>query len=252
MDKLNVIYKCKYNTSQEAIEHCQLLAHCIGFSIRIRTSKANTIYIVCSREGKPEQDKPINRRRNRFSDRCECHWRVVLFNDSHLNPNNKWEFRAGKSMVHNHSLLTSKNSPNKGVNTILKRYPFKLIPQPPISNTNLPSLSTILNEMPYHRENNKMAYNKDHYNNDPIEINYSCPSTEGTINTFNSPVEKTLCDKSMLTLPPLFTSEKACFSINNNFHQLPIQNFKQFGEIMSLDLYRERSRTYPTIQDLLN
>ncbi|ORY07224.1 hypothetical protein K493DRAFT_295616 [Basidiobolus meristosporus CBS 931.73] len=94
------IFAMQFSTAQEAFEWCQQLAKKCGFGVRRRTSKSSTIYIVCSREGRPESKKNTVRKRNRTSERCNCDWRVVLY----LTDKKLWEFRAGKCMIHNHCL----------------------------------------------------------------------------------------------------------------------------------------------------
>ncbi|KAK9766607.1 hypothetical protein K7432_004206 [Basidiobolus ranarum] len=94
------IFAMQFSTAQEAFEWCQQLAKKCGFGVRRRTSKSSTIYIVCSREGRPESKKNAVRKRNRTSERCNCDWRVVLY----LTDKKLWEFRAGKCMAHNHGL----------------------------------------------------------------------------------------------------------------------------------------------------
>ncbi|KAI9295614.1 hypothetical protein K502DRAFT_364815 [Neoconidiobolus thromboides FSU 785] len=112
MYRFNNILNKKFATSQEAIEYCQYLAHACGFSVRIRTSKATTIYIVCSREGKPDMKADFGKKRNRNSDRCNCQWRIVLYYNEDLPRNMRWEFREGKSMVHNHSVFNELTYPS--------------------------------------------------------------------------------------------------------------------------------------------
>ncbi|ORX90349.1 hypothetical protein K493DRAFT_380858 [Basidiobolus meristosporus CBS 931.73] len=84
------IFAMQFNTAQQAFEWCQQLAKKCGFGVRRRTSKSSTIYIVCSREGRPESKKNA----------------VLLY----LTDKRLWEFRAGKCMVHNHCLSHETNT----------------------------------------------------------------------------------------------------------------------------------------------
>ncbi|KAI0243760.1 hypothetical protein L0F63_000748, partial [Massospora cicadina] len=104
MDRFNLLFTKSFVTSQEAFEYCKHLAHVCGFTVRIRTSKPKTIYVVCSREGRPElRARPTNAR-IRTSERCCCKWKVVLYQF-----NKGWEFRHGKAMVHNHPTFYDKD-----------------------------------------------------------------------------------------------------------------------------------------------
>ncbi|KAJ9084551.1 hypothetical protein DSO57_1023329 [Entomophthora muscae] len=103
MDRFNSILNKTFGSSQKAIAYCQDLARLCGFSVRIRTSKTTTIYIVCSREGLPEPNHQKTKKRSRNSERCSCNWRIVLYR---RNPT-QWEFRSGKSMEHNHIIYSS-------------------------------------------------------------------------------------------------------------------------------------------------
>lgn len=105
MDRFNVIFSKSFLSSQDAVDYCQHLSHACGFSVRIRTSKSNTIYIVCSREGRPELKSELSKKRNRISERCNCKWKVVLYHNPHIKGDAKWEFRSGKTMEHNHSVF---------------------------------------------------------------------------------------------------------------------------------------------------
>jgi hypothetical protein len=64
------------------------------------------IYVYCSREGLPDSHRnpKVNPQRNRQSQRCECRWRIVLFENLKLT----WEFRKSQNadaFIHNHPLL---------------------------------------------------------------------------------------------------------------------------------------------------
>ncbi|KAJ9077934.1 hypothetical protein DSO57_1011894 [Entomophthora muscae] len=102
MDRFNSIFTKTFATSKKAIAYCQNFARLCGFSVRIRTSKTSTIYIVCSREGFLEPN-PDMKKRTRNSERCSCDWRIVLNRHSF----DEWRFRSGKAMEHNHTILSS-------------------------------------------------------------------------------------------------------------------------------------------------
>ncbi|KAJ9077938.1 hypothetical protein DSO57_1011898 [Entomophthora muscae] len=103
MDRFNSIFAKTFLSSKKAIAYCQNLARLCGFSVRIRTSKTTTIYIVCSREGLPEPNQELPKKRSRNSERCSCDWRIVLFRRNF----EQWEFRSGKTMEHNHIIYSS-------------------------------------------------------------------------------------------------------------------------------------------------
>ncbi|KAJ9077942.1 hypothetical protein DSO57_1011902 [Entomophthora muscae] len=103
MDRFNGIFNKVFSSSKKAIVYCQNLARLCGFSVRIRTSKTTTIYIVCSREGLPETNRELAKKRSRNSERCNCEWRIVLYRRSC----DQWEFRNGKTMEHNHVIYSS-------------------------------------------------------------------------------------------------------------------------------------------------
>lgn len=105
MDRFNTIFSKVFTSSKKATLYCQTLARLCGFSVRIRTSKTTTIYMVCSREGLPEANRDGSKRRSRNSERCNCDWRIVLFRRDRDN----WEFRAGKSAEHNHPIYSSED-----------------------------------------------------------------------------------------------------------------------------------------------
>lgn len=68
--------------------------------------KTKNIYVYCSREGLPDSHRnpKVNPQRNRQSQRCECRWRIVLFENLKLT----WEFRKSQNadaFIHNHPLL---------------------------------------------------------------------------------------------------------------------------------------------------
>ncbi|KAI9480836.1 MAG: hypothetical protein EXX96DRAFT_564305 [Benjaminiella poitrasii] len=95
-----------YDQSVIAIKHCRDICARFGFTIKQEASTHRSIYVYCSREGLADsQRNPKTKpQRRRPSKRCDCRWRVVLFE----NEDKKWEFR--KSMnphadKHNHELM---------------------------------------------------------------------------------------------------------------------------------------------------
>ncbi|KAI8967362.1 hypothetical protein BDF20DRAFT_231220 [Mycotypha africana] len=95
-----------FDESAIAIENCRELCAEYGFTVKQEASTHRNIYVYCSREGLPDslRNPKANPQRKRPSKRCDCRWRVVLFE----NEKHKWEFRkslnpeAGK---HNHELM---------------------------------------------------------------------------------------------------------------------------------------------------
>ncbi|KAG1057657.1 hypothetical protein G6F46_004335 [Rhizopus delemar] len=91
--------------STAAIEHCRDLCAEFGFTVKQEASTHRNIYVYCSREGLPDslRNPKTNPQRKRPSKRCDCRWRVVLYENE-----GRWEFRkslnpeAGK---HNHELM---------------------------------------------------------------------------------------------------------------------------------------------------
>ncbi|ORE08187.1 hypothetical protein BCV72DRAFT_334637 [Rhizopus microsporus var. microsporus] len=94
-----------FSESAAAIEHCRDLCAEYGFTVKQEASTHRNIYVYCSREGLPDslRNPKSNPQRKRPSKRCDCRWRVVLFENE-----GRWEFRkslnpeAGK---HNHELM---------------------------------------------------------------------------------------------------------------------------------------------------
>ncbi|GAN05915.1 hypothetical protein MAM1_0105d05391 [Mucor ambiguus] len=95
-----------FDQSAIAIERCRDLCAEYGFTVKQEASTHRNIYVYCSREGLPDslRNPKSNPQRKRPSKRCDCRWRVVLYE----NESSKWEFRkslnpeAGK---HNHELM---------------------------------------------------------------------------------------------------------------------------------------------------
>ncbi|KAG2233837.1 hypothetical protein INT48_005283 [Thamnidium elegans] len=93
-------------TSTEAITFCRDLCSSHGFTVKQEQSTHKNIYVYCSREGLPDSHRnpKVNPQRNRHSQRCECRWRIVLFE----NLKTTWEFRKSQNaeaFIHNHPLL---------------------------------------------------------------------------------------------------------------------------------------------------
>ncbi|KAI9486458.1 MAG: hypothetical protein EXX96DRAFT_614287 [Benjaminiella poitrasii] len=96
----------RFKTHQEAIVFCRDLCSNYGFTVKQEQSTHKSIYIYCSREGLPDsyRNPKVNPQRNRQSQRCECRWRIVLFENSE----EVWEFRKSQNadaFIHNHPLL---------------------------------------------------------------------------------------------------------------------------------------------------
>ncbi|OBZ84548.1 hypothetical protein A0J61_07403 [Choanephora cucurbitarum] len=95
-----------FDDSSSAVERCRDLCAEFGFTVKQEASTHRNIYVYCSREGLPDslRNPKTNPQRKRPSKRCDCRWRIVLFENEHC----KWEFRkslnpeAGK---HNHELM---------------------------------------------------------------------------------------------------------------------------------------------------
>ncbi|KAI8385697.1 hypothetical protein BD560DRAFT_486692 [Blakeslea trispora] len=95
-----------FDDSSSAVERCRDLCAEFGFTVKQEASTHRNIYVYCSREGLPDslRNPKSNPQRKRPSKRCDCRWRIVLFE----NEQSKWEFRkslnpeAGK---HNHELM---------------------------------------------------------------------------------------------------------------------------------------------------
>ncbi|KAI9243600.1 hypothetical protein BY458DRAFT_530514 [Sporodiniella umbellata] len=95
----------QFNTSVEAISYCRDLCSSFGFTVKQEQSTHKNIYVYCSREGLPDsyRNPKTNPQRNRPSQRCECRWRIVLYESK-----GRWEFRKSQNSdayIHNHSLM---------------------------------------------------------------------------------------------------------------------------------------------------
>ncbi|KAI8331419.1 hypothetical protein EDC96DRAFT_527097 [Choanephora cucurbitarum] len=95
-----------FKSNTEAIVFCRDLCSNHGFTVKQEQSTHKNIYVYCSREGLPDSHRnpKVNPQRNRQSQRCECRWRIVLFENS----KETWEFRKSQNSdayIHNHPLL---------------------------------------------------------------------------------------------------------------------------------------------------
>ncbi|KAI8637593.1 hypothetical protein BD408DRAFT_424310 [Parasitella parasitica] len=95
-----------FKSNTEAIIFCRDLCSNHGFTVKQEQSTHKNIYVYCSREGLPDSHRnpKVNPQRNRQSQRCECRWRIVLFE----NNQETWEFRKSQNadaFIHNHPLL---------------------------------------------------------------------------------------------------------------------------------------------------
>ncbi|KAG1392721.1 hypothetical protein G6F60_011908 [Rhizopus arrhizus] len=96
----------QFKSSVEAIAYCRDLCSNYGFTVKQEQSTHKNIYVYCSREGLPDsyRNPKANPQRNRPSQRCECRWRIVLYENSQ----SMWEFRKSQNadaFIHNHSLM---------------------------------------------------------------------------------------------------------------------------------------------------
>ncbi|KAI8979912.1 hypothetical protein BDB01DRAFT_798028 [Pilobolus umbonatus] len=107
---LDMFYKTllstSFHSSTEAIAFCRDLCSTHGFTVKQEQSTHKNIYVYCSREGLPDSHRnpKLNPQRNRHSQRCECRWRIVLYE----NTKSIWEFRKSQNadaFIHNHPLL---------------------------------------------------------------------------------------------------------------------------------------------------
>ncbi|KAI9022182.1 hypothetical protein CLU79DRAFT_835325 [Phycomyces nitens] len=91
--------------SAKAIENCRDLCAQFGFTVKQEASTHRNIYVYCSREGVPDslRKRGSTPQRKRPSKRCDCRWRVVLYEKEGL-----WEFRKSQNpdaAKHNHELM---------------------------------------------------------------------------------------------------------------------------------------------------
>ncbi|ORX52333.1 hypothetical protein DM01DRAFT_1336703 [Hesseltinella vesiculosa] len=95
----------KYPDNIAAINSCRALCAEYGFTVKQEASTHRNIYVYCSREGLPDSVRNPKqvRQRKRDSKRCDCRWRVVLFERG-----GQWEFRKSlnpEAANHNHPLM---------------------------------------------------------------------------------------------------------------------------------------------------
>ncbi|OZJ04347.1 hypothetical protein BZG36_02364 [Bifiguratus adelaidae] len=113
-----------FPTAQTATQYCRNLCREFGFTVKQETSSNKNVYLYCSREGLPDSAK-YNRqaKRKRSSNRCDCKWRIVLFeNDQGL-----WEFRKSNNSLaseHNHELQAPESIPRPWPPAVVQRIAF--------------------------------------------------------------------------------------------------------------------------------
>ncbi|SAL95081.1 hypothetical protein [Absidia glauca] len=95
----------KFTDSATAIKQCRALCAQYGFTVKQEASTHRNIYVYCSREGLPDSQRnpKSNPQRKRPSKRCDCRWRVVLYERD-----GNWEFRKSlnpEAAKHNHDLM---------------------------------------------------------------------------------------------------------------------------------------------------
>ncbi|KAI8384299.1 uncharacterized protein BYT42DRAFT_612012 [Radiomyces spectabilis] len=94
-----------FESNTSAIEYCRALCAQYGFTVKQEQSTQRNIYVYCSREGLPDSLRfpKSNPKRKRPSKRCDCRWRVVLYEND-----GRWEFRKSQNpdaCKHNHELM---------------------------------------------------------------------------------------------------------------------------------------------------
>ncbi|CAO3620681.1 unnamed protein product [Cunninghamella echinulata] len=94
-----------FTDSATAIKHCRTLCAEYGFTVKQEASTHRNIYVYCSREGLPDslRNPKANPQRKRPSKRCDCRWRVVLYERKGV-----WLFRKSlnpEAAKHNHELM---------------------------------------------------------------------------------------------------------------------------------------------------
>ncbi|KAG2184288.1 hypothetical protein INT44_009303 [Umbelopsis vinacea] len=95
-----------FEDSTSAVEFCRNLAFNAGFTVKQEASANRNIYVYCSREGAPDsrRNPKAQRQRKRPSKRCDCRWRVVLYQTS----NERYQFRRSlnpSASWHNHEMM---------------------------------------------------------------------------------------------------------------------------------------------------
>lgn len=173
MDSLNPLFHYRYNNSQQAIEHFQSVCNSIGFSIRIRTSKRSSIYIVCSKEGKSNSHR-MSGNQYKYSDRCSCKWRVILSNNVHDCNNTMWTFRRSGNMKHNHSIgnCSEANTPKLKPSPIVLENTLSPIKCGPFSMPPLPSIQILLEMYPLYPRYNSEEYEVESSYNSYTSVHY--------------------------------------------------------------------------------
>lgn len=96
----------EFNDSSSAVDFCRTLAFNAGFTVKQEASANRNIYVYCSREGAPDsrRNPKAQRQRKRPSKRCDCRWRVVLYQ----NANESYQFRRSlnpSASWHNHEMM---------------------------------------------------------------------------------------------------------------------------------------------------
>ncbi|CAG8519867.1 3100_t:CDS:2 [Paraglomus occultum] len=119
------IIPLKFASVKDASATCRALAKDFGFTLKQETSSSKNIYLYCSREGIPDSrkgNKPIKRKR--ASIRCDCKWRIILFqNDA----DKQWEFRQSQNpqhCEHNHELIPPELMPRPWPTSMLERIAY--------------------------------------------------------------------------------------------------------------------------------
>lgn len=168
------LLKMHFTDSVSAIEHCRDLCAQYGFTVKQessmhRVSHGSTsllthismqfkknIYVYCSREGLPDsQRNPRSTpKRKRPSKRCDCRWRVVLYERE-----GRWQFRKSlnpEAAKHNHELMRpeeiDRNWPRKVIDMIYE-----------LARTNLPTAdirAKVQAEFPDISWNERRFYNR--------------------------------------------------------------------------------------------
>ncbi|KAI9245846.1 hypothetical protein BDA99DRAFT_565728 [Phascolomyces articulosus] len=150
------LLQVSFPDSVTAIEHCRDLCAQFGFTVKQEASTHRNIYVYCSREGLPDslRNPKANPKRKRPSKRCDCRWRVVLYEQ-----NGHWEFRKSlnpDAAKHNHELMRpediDRNWPKKVIDLIYE-----------LARTNLPTSdirSKVQAEFPDISWNERRFYNR--------------------------------------------------------------------------------------------
>ncbi|KAI9492682.1 hypothetical protein BDB00DRAFT_420580 [Zychaea mexicana] len=150
------LLRLSFPDSVTAIEHCRDLCAQFGFTVKQEASTHRNIYVYCSREGLPDslRNPKSNPKRKRPSKRCDCRWRVVLYQQQ-----GNWVFRKSlnpEAAKHNHELMRpeeiDRNWPKKVIDFIYE-----------LARTNLPTAdirSKVQAEFPELSWNERRFYNR--------------------------------------------------------------------------------------------